>query len=114
MKRISYVVNPQGVRSDALTRREERIGRGIDQAIASAQDSAAEAEEKADALIDELGTVGGADQTGDLQSKINAYLKAKETAWAWNRQVEHLNALKVALNKEIDVTVNPTIVKVVE
>lgn len=114
MKRISFVVNPQGVRSDALTRREERIGRGIEQAIASAQDSAAEAEEKADAIIDDLGKVGGADQTGDLQSKINEYLKAKEMAWAWNRQVEHLNALKTALDEEVEVTVNPTIVKVVQ
>ncbi len=114
MKRISFVVNPQGVRSDALTRREERIRRGVEQAIASAQDSAAEADEKADAIIDELGKVGGADQTGDLQSKINDYLEAKETAWAWNRQVEHLNALKAALDKEVEVTVNPTVVKVVE
>ena len=114
MKRISFVVNPQGVRSDALTRREERIRRGVDQAIAAAQDSADEAEEQANAIIDELGKVGEKDQTSDLQGKINEYLEAKETAWSWNRQVEHLNALKAALDEDIEVTVNPTIVKVVE
>ena len=114
MKRISFVVNTQGVRSEALTRREERIRRGVDQAIAAAQDSADEAEEQANAIIDELGKVGEKDQTGDLQNKINQYLDAKETAWSWKRQVEHLNALKAALDEDIEVTVNPTIVKVVE
>ena len=108
MKRINHIVNPQGVRSEALTRKEERIKRQVDQAIAAAEDTAAEFEEAAENIIDTLGTASGKEDTGKLQNAFQKYMEAKENAWAWMRQVVYLNELKAALDKEVEVTVNPT------
>lgn len=112
MKRISYIVNPQGVRTEAIIRKEERIDRQIDQAIAAAQDQAAEAKEQADAIVDKFGENSGIDGTAGLQAKINKYLEFRDAQWGWNRQVEYLKELKASLSEEVEVTVTPTVVRV--
>ena len=114
MKRITHVVNPKGVRSDALTRCEDRIRRQVDQAIASAEDNAAEANDAAESIIDGLGTSSGKEDTGKLQDRINKYLALREEAWGWNRQVKFLNELKTKLDEEVDITVNAIPVHVVK
>lgn len=112
MKRITHVVNPKGVRSEALTRREDRIRRQVDQAIASAEDSALEAEDAAEAIIDGLGESSGKEDTDKLQNRLNKFLEAKEAQWAWERQVGYLKNLKESLEKEVDITVNPIPVEI--
>ena len=114
MKRISHIVNPQGIRSESLTRREDRIRRQVDQAIDMTKDKAAEADEKADQVIDTLGKTSGIDQTSDLQKTLQSYLQFREEGWQWKRQTEFLEELKVALDKDVDITHNPTLVKVIK
>lgn len=108
VKRISYIVNPQGLRTDAIKRKEERILRQIDQAIASAQDQADEALDQSEKIIDSLGSVSDSSDTCKLQDKLNAYCDACEHKTVANRYAEYLSRLKAKLSEEIDVTVNPT------
>ena len=108
MKRISHIVNPQGPRTEALKRKEERILRQVDQAIAAAEDQAAEAQEQLDSITDSLGSASGAGDTGKLQAAFNKYAQISEEKLAAERCVEHFQALKKALNEEVEVTINPT------
>ena len=107
MKRINHIVNPQGIPSDVLTRREERIVRGIDQAIASAQDQADAAEEKIQTLVNSLGKVSGAEDTKSLQEKLNMYGALCEEKVTAERYIKHFENLKADLDKEVKVVINP-------
>jgi hypothetical protein len=109
IKRISHIVNPQGVRSEKLTRMEKRILRGADQAIDSLEDQLAETEEKAQSIIDSFGECGtGAEgDTARLQKKFNDYITVASKARALKDAIEDAKNLKTILNEEIEVTINP-------
>ena len=104
MKRISYIVNPKGQRTEVIERKESRILRQIDQAIASCEDQASDAEEKAEAIIDSLGTVASSGDTAKLQEKFTHYCEECENKAAALRYVEYLKDLKKKLNAEVKVT----------
>jgi len=104
MKRISYIVNPKGQRTEVIERKESRILRQIDQAIASCEDQASDAEEKAEAIIDSFGAVAGSGDTAKLQDKFNSYCEECEKRALALRYADHLKDLKKKLNVEIEVT----------
>ena len=108
MKRINHIVNPQGVRSEKLERQAERILRGVDQAIACLEDQVAEADEKAESIIDSLGTSSGSGDTASLQDKLNSYVKATGAKRRLNEAIADMKGLKDLLNKDIEIVVNPT------
>ena len=114
MKRINHIVNPQGVRSEKLERQAERILRGVDQAVACLEDEAAEAEEKAESIIDSLGASSAAGDTDSLEDKLNAYVKVTATKRRLKEAIEDMKDLKTILGKDVEVVVNPTHVVVDE
>lgn len=108
MKRISYIVNPKGTRTDVIARKEARILRQIDQAIASVEDQASEAHESIESLIDSLGEAGASSDTTKLQEKLNKYCELCDKEDSANRYIIYLNDLKEALNQEVEVEIEPT------
>ena len=107
MKRISHIVNPQGIRTDVITRKEERILRQVDQAVASVEDLISETDEKISNLIDSLGEASTGSDTPKLQKKLNDYCDLctqKETA---QKYIVYLTELKSTLNEEVEVTIDP-------
>lgn len=108
MKRINHIVNPQGVRSEKLERQADRILRGVDQAIACLEDQVAEADEKAESIIDSLGASSGSGDTASLQEKLNAYVKTTGAKRRYNEAIEDMKCLKDILNKDVEIVINPT------
>jgi len=114
MKRINHIVNPQGIRTDVIIRKEERIFRQVDQAVASVEDLISETDEKINNLIDSLGEASTGSDTLKLQDKLNMYCDLcaqKETA---QKYIVYLTELKSALDEEVDVTIDPVHVVVDE
>ena len=107
MKRISHIVNPKGIRTDVIARKEERILRQVDQAIASVEDTISDADEEIDYLIDSLGEAGASSDTVKLQDKLNKYCELCEKKETAQKYAVYLAELKSALNEEVDVTADP-------
>lgn len=114
IKRISHIVNPQGERSEKLTRMEGRILRGADQAIDSLEDQLLEAEENAQSIIDSFGQCGGGAEgdTQKLQKKFNDYIAVMNKVRYLKYAIEDAKGLKTILNEEIEITINPVHVAV--
>lgn len=107
MKRISNIVNPKGIVSDRLTRKEDRILRQVEQARDSVKDQIADKEEQAEALIDQLGKFADADGTSKVQSVLNQYCEKQEEITVLNHYVDHLTKLRKALEEDVNVTPMP-------
>ena len=104
MKRISNIVNPKGIPSERLARKEERILRQVDQAIDSVKDQIADKEEEIEILVDNLGTVADATSTAKMQSSLNEYCEKQEEVSTLKNYVKHLVDLKETLNKDVEIT----------
>lgn len=103
MKFIDFIIKGKGVITEMLNRKSARIMRGIDQAIACAQDNADEAREKAESILESLGDASGSGDTDKLCDKINSYADAVELAAKWEERTRSYQKMKEALEKEVDV-----------
>jgi len=108
MKRISYIVNPKGTRSDVVARKEARILRQVDQAIACIEDQASEAHENIENLIDSLGEAGSSADTAKLQEKLNKYCELCDKEETAIRYISYLKHLSKTLDQEVEVEIEPT------
>lgn len=103
MKRVNAITRCKGILAETLDRKASRILRQVNQAIDAAKDKAADLEEKAEEIINSLGTVAGADDTFALQAKINKYLDTCSEVEGYQEAVKRLEALKEKLNAEVEV-----------
>lgn len=113
MKFIDYIVNPAGgVLTDVLTRKGERIKRNIDQGIASLQDEVDELKEQRVIALRNLGDVADASSTAKMANVFSQICTLEEQMALKTRCVGYLKSVRTELDKDVDVTINPTHVKV--
>lgn len=103
MKRVNAITRCKGLLAETLDRKANRILRQVNQAIDAAKDKAADLEEKAEEVINSLGSVAGSDQTSALQDKLNKYLDVCNEAEQYKKVVARLEGLKEKLNADVEV-----------
>ena len=104
MKRIQNIINPKGIESERLQRKEERILRQVDQAADSLKDQIADLEEATEVLIDNLGKCADAEGTSKMQNVFTQYCEKQEQIMVLKHYVAHLNTLKQTLVSDVEVT----------
>ena len=104
MKRIQNIINPKGIESERLQRKEERILRQVDQAADALKDQIADLEEGTEVIIDGLGKCADADGTAKMQNALNQYCEKAEQITVLKHYVAHLNTLKEKLVADVKVT----------
>lgn len=115
MKFIDFIVNPAGgVLTDVLNRKGERIKRNIEQGVASLQDEIDELKEQRIVALRSLGDVADASSTSKMAEVFSKICTFEEQIALKTRCVGYLNSVRTELDKDVDVTVNPTHVKVQE
>ena len=102
-KRINAITRTLGVLAEVLSRKEQRIYRGIDQAAAAALDYEADAREQAMNIINGLGDVAGAGDTEALKETLNNYVAKVDEADNWAKVAKIIGGLKDILNEEVEV-----------
>lgn len=103
MKRITAITKCNGVLAEVLDRKANRIKRAVAQMADCAADKAAESEEKAEDILNSLGSVAGAEQTKELQDKLNAYNQAIQDAKDYRNSSENFKELLAKLDEEVTV-----------
>lgn len=104
MKRIDAITKGKNtLMSLFISRKAARIMRNVEQAISCAEDKVDELNDKAQSLIDSLGDVAEADQTGMCQGKLNSYIDTIKEYNEWVDTLKILNELKTSLNEEVEV-----------
>jgi hypothetical protein len=104
MKRIDAVIKGKATQmTDTLTRKAARILRNVDQAIDWAEDQLEMQNERAEALINSLGTVADGSCTRECSDRINSYIDTVKMADEWKKSIAILNNLKEKLNAEVEV-----------
>lgn len=113
MKFIDFIVNPAGgILTDGLTRKSERIKRNIEQGVAAIQDEIDEIKEKKVTALRSLGDVADASSTSKMAEVFSKICTYEEEIALKNRCIEYLKGVRTELDKDVDVTTNPTVVKI--
>lgn len=104
MKRIDAIVKGAGsLVSNIINRKSQRILRGVEQAIAFAEDKVDYYTDSSEELINSLAEVSGADDSSALASRINKYVENMGARKDWEETVSTLKDLKAKLNAEVKV-----------
>ena len=104
MKRVNAITKGKAsFITDLVDRKAKRIMRAVEQAIDCAADKADSFRSRAEEIINSFGLSAGADDSGALQCRINAYLDAIGNAEEWEKNVERLKNLKKALEAEVEI-----------
>lgn len=102
MKRIDAIVKgASSLVSTLISRKSQRIMRGVEQAIAFAEDKVDYYKDTSEDIINNLGDVSGAEDSAELSDRINSYVSAVKSSKDWLEVVEILKALKTSLNSEV-------------
>ena len=103
MKRINAIIKVKDKITEMFTRKADRVLRGIDTAIACAEDSADEATDAAYELMNSLGEASSKEDSAKLQEVLNKYAAKMEEADRWKKYAQYFKDLKVKLNEEVEV-----------
>lgn len=104
MKRINAIVKGTANKiTDFLSRKADRVIRGVDSAIDFAKDKIADLKENAEETINSFGNYAGSGDSEGLKSCIQKYCDLIETAECWEAQLARLEELKKKLNTEVKV-----------
>jgi len=104
IKRIAAIVKGKAsCITELFERKAKRIMRAVEQSIDYAADMAASYREKAEAIIDTFGDYASSTDTNALESRINQYTDAINSAEEWEAQQRRFEELKEKLNADVTV-----------
>lgn len=103
MKRVNAIIKVKDKITEIFSRKADRILRGVDQAIACAEDNADEAKESAYDIMNTLGDASSKEDSDKLQNLLNKYAEKMEEADRWTAYAKYFKELKDKLNEEVEV-----------
>jgi len=102
MKRINAIIKVKDKITEVFSRKAERVLRGIDAAIACAEDNADEAKDAAYDIMNSLGEASSKDDSSKLQTLLNNYAAKIEESERWAAYAGYYRELKAKLEEEVE------------